>query len=390
MTYFTPTHIEKNFLSSESESKLASYISSTDSKKIIASVGVDYVTPPNANLQCTRGIDYLLTHLEEPLFPRGIMTKKLGHKMEVFDRESILLHFEESNYQDCRISAYPRLTDYKGINLVAPSLIMIDLDLSSLGTKAALNKALKTTLNRIYHTLQTRPTVLWTGNGYHVYLPIKAFVLEEEEVFAKFHNGKLNEPSLSTKFIRFAEAFFTKKKHDPQHRPSVNSCLLRVPGSYNSKNGQKVSVIQQWDGKKDAIQYMLRNFRRCLIQDKLDEVNDRNKKMPNSNNNTSSRTISWIESLLQSPIPDYRKYCLWRILTPYLVNVRKLSNEESYPIIRTWLEKCDSIRRLSFNPKYLLKYYIRNARRIGYYPIAWNALKLENIYLTHSTFGRAI
>ena len=178
------------------------------------------------------------------------MTKKLGHKIEVFDKESILWHFEESNYQDCRISAYPRLTDYKGINLVAPSFIMIDLDLSALGTELALAKALKTTLNRIYKTLQTSPTVLWTGNGYHIYLPIKAFVLEEEEVFAKFQDGKTHGPSLSTKFIRFAEAFFTNEKHDPQHRPSVNSCLLRVPGSFNSKNGQQVSVIQQWDGKR--------------------------------------------------------------------------------------------------------------------------------------------
>jgi hypothetical protein len=76
------------------------------------------------------------------------------------------------------------------------------------------------------------------------------YVLEEEEVFAKFQNSKPTGPSLSTKFIRFAEAYFTNEKHDPQHRPSVNSCLLRVPGSHNSKNGQQVSVIQQWGWKE--------------------------------------------------------------------------------------------------------------------------------------------
>lgn len=293
MTYFPPTHIEKNFLSSESESKLSSSISFRVKKNNHERGGRLRHTPPcNKNtsshdIQGRRCIDFILTRLEEPLFPRDIMTKKLDHKIEVFDEESILWHFKESNYQDCRISAYPRLTDYKGINLVAPSLIMIDLDLSSLGTKAALDKALKTTLNRIYHTLQTSPTALWTGNGYHVYLPIKAFVLEEEEVFAKFQNGKLNEPSLSTKFIRFAEAFFTNKKHDLQHRPSVNSCLLRVPGSYNSKNGQQITVIQQWDGKRAAIQYMLRNFRKYLIQEDLDEVNNRNKRQKNNSSNNT-------------------------------------------------------------------------------------------------------
>jgi hypothetical protein len=311
------------------------------------------------------------------------MTKKLGHKIEVFDKESMLQYFEESNYQDCRISAYPRLTQYREINLITPSLIMIDLDLSVLGTELALDKVLKATLNRIYKTLQTRPTVLWTGNGYHIYLPIKAFVLEEEEVFAKFQNDKYNGPSLSTKFIRFAEAFFTNKKNDLQHRPSVNSCLLRVPGSYNSKNGQQVSVIQQWDGKKSAIQYMLRNFRRYLIQEKLNEVNNWSKKKNKSSNNTSTRTIGWIESLLKTPIQDYRKYCSWRILAPYFVNVRKYSDESSYLEITSWLQICNRTKKLSFNPKQKVRYDIQSARGIGYYPISQNTLKIENICLYH-------
>lgn len=173
----------------------------------------------------------------------------------------------------------------------------------------------------------------------------------------------------------------TNNKHDPQHRPSVNSCLLRVPGIFNSKNGQQIRVIQQWDGKKAAIQYMLRNFRRYLIQERLDKVNDPNKKKYNLHDCTSFHTIRWIESLLQTPIHDYRKYCLWRILTPYLINVRKLSDEESSSVVSRWLDSCNLIKRLSFDPKYLLKYNIRNARRIGYYPISWNALKLENTYL---------
>lgn len=259
---------------------------------------------------------------------------------------------------------------------------MIDLDLC-FGAEIILAKALKTTLHRIFKTLRIRPTVLWTGNGYHVYLPIKAFVLEEEEVFAKFQDGKFNEPNLSNKFIRFAEAFFTNKKHDPQHRPSVNSCLLRVPGSSNSKNGQQVAVIQRWDGKKAAIQYMLRNFRRYLIQEKLDEVNDRNKKKCKPSNNTSSHTIGWIESLLQISLPDNRKYCIWRILAPYFVNVRKYSDENSYLKIISWLQICNRTNKLSFNPKQKVRYDIQSARRIGYYPISQNTLKIENFYLYH-------
>jgi hypothetical protein len=36
---------------------------------------------------------------------------------------------------------------------------------------------------------------------------------------------------------------------------------------------------------------------------------------------------------------------------------------------------------LSFNPKQRARYDIQNARRIGYYPIGWNTLKTDNIYL---------
>jgi hypothetical protein len=385
MTYLASTHVEKYSLLSESTLSSSSLLS--ESKKIIASEGMDYVTPSSVDtlshsIQCNDGVDFILTHLEEPVFPRDIMTKKLGHKIEVFNKKSVLCHFEQSNYQDCRISAYPRLTGYKGINLVAPNFIMIDIDLSVLGTELVLAKALKITLNRIYKILQTRPTVLWTGNGYHIYLPIKAFVLEEEEVFAKFQNGKYSGSNLSTKFIRFAEAFFTNNKHDPQHRPSVNSCLLRVPSTHNSKSGQYVSILQKWDGSKPDIRYVLRDFRRYLIQNQLDEINEQS--MSKAISQVAS--IRWIEQLLQTPVADYRRYCVWRILAPYATNIRKVSDKVAYSVIITWLQKCNSIRKLTFNPRYILKQNIHNARRIGYYPIGWNALKIENSYL-HKLLG---
>jgi hypothetical protein len=55
--------------------------------------------------------------------------------------------------------------------------------------------------------------------------------------------------------------------------------------------------------------------------------------------------------LLQTPIDDYRKNYLWRILCPYLLNIRKLSKEETTVILKDWSAKCDKIRRLDFNPQ---------------------------------------
>ncbi len=74
-------------------------------------------------------LDFILNHLNNPLFPRKIMTRALGHQKEVLDAQEALAYFKASNYEDCRVNAYPSYTEYQGINLTSPSFIMIDLDL---------------------------------------------------------------------------------------------------------------------------------------------------------------------------------------------------------------------------------------------------------------------
>ena len=80
-------------------------------------------------------------------------------------------------------------------------------------------------------------------------------------------------------------------------------------------------------------------------------------------------------------LPDYRKYCIWRILAPYLINVRKLQDEQASYIIREWLKKCNSVKRLSFDVSSRIRYDIQSVRKRGFYPIGWNQLKIENIDL---------
>ena len=74
---------------------------------------------------------------------------------------------------------------------------------------------------------------------------MEGFIIEETDIFAKFidPNGK----DLISKLLQFAEDFLTNKKGDAQHDPSVNSCLVRVPGTINSKCGQ---VIRKKHGSK--------------------------------------------------------------------------------------------------------------------------------------------
>jgi Primase X len=317
------------------------------------------------------------------------MTKRLGYQKEVLDKQSSLKYFRSSNYEDCRVNAYPSFTNFHGINRTPPSFIIIDLDLKDFSySKDKLDGALNNALKRIKDILGGYPTVLWTGNGYHIYQPLEGFVLEEVDIFAEFVGP--NEKDLTSKFIEFAEDFLTNKKGDPQHNPTINSCLVRIPGTINLKCKEEVKIIQKWDGHRPPINYVLRDFRRWLMNEKVEQQRlskEIGKRAPGTNHDHDNKTIRWIEKLVQAPIDDYRKFAIWRILAPYLVNIKGSSTESALSMIRDWLNKCNSLRQLDFNPEYIVKYNINSAKKTGYLPISLEKLKIENSRL-HSIVAR--
>jgi hypothetical protein len=165
------------------------------------------------------GLDFILNHFQEPIFPRKIMTKDLGYQAEVFNKGEALEYFKNSKYKDCRINAYPSFTEYKGINRTPISFLMVDLDLKDFGGeekdssrkkgKMSLEKALNKASGKIKESIDGSPTVLWTGNGYHIYQPVSGFVLEEYETFYEF--TKHLDKDLTSMFIQFAEEYFTTR-----------------------------------------------------------------------------------------------------------------------------------------------------------------------------------
>lgn len=302
------------------------------------------------------------------------MTLMSNGQFSITSKEEIFEKCEQSNFTDCRINAYPEYTGYKGIIRQAPNFIFIDLDLENFGHNIKkLDLVLRKTLKKIAE-YEGFPTVLWTGNGYHIYLPISAIVLDQETIFSKdrFPNlfsvmGKYSNWSVSEVFLKYTEIFFTNGKADPHHKPKYKSCLIRIPGSYNSKLLNKglgkseslVKIIQRWNGRRIHIQYLLKDFRRWLIQEEY------NQKLENKRKNNSRRitklpnTYTWIENLLQTPLKDNRKYCIFHIIIPYLVNVKKLSSEEVFHVIIDWLSTCNRLRALDFNPSIEIRNRIR-------------------------------
>jgi hypothetical protein len=338
------------------------------------------------------GLDFILNHFQEPIFPRKIMTRQLGYQVEIFNKEEALEYFKDSNYEDCRINAYPSFTEYHGINRTPISFLMVDLDLKDFADEKKKGRAiLNKTLQKIKETIGGKPTVLWTGNGYHVYQPVSGFILEEYETFYEF--TKYFDKDLTSMFIQFAEEYFTDYGADRLHNPTMKSCLVRIPGSLNSKcvtkeeqDAAEVKIIQKWDGSRPPIQPLLRYFRIWLIQKKIDDMEELKKQekkhtkfqMMVSKGQESTKTIKWIEKgISEHPLSDHRKYIIWRILSPYLLNVKKLPKEEAYSVMKEWLDKCDKLEKLNFNPKIKIRDGLKGASK-GYFPISMEKLKEEN------------
>jgi non-catalytic primase subunit PriX-like protein len=343
------------------------------------------VTGPVYRPTTIEGLDFILTHFEVPRWPRRISTMLTkGRQILAHNKEEALARFRQANYVDCRINAYPAVySERKGPNRQAPNFIFVDIDRSNFKTESAFDLAVSKIIKNFKDKLpSTQPTILDTGNGCHFYQPIfSPFLLEGLPELIKLQG----EPSKV--FLKFAEQFLSYGKADHSHNPTFKSCMLRIPGSVNSKCDKQVDIKQKWNGNAPAINYLLRDFRRYLIQQKINSrIEERRHTNINKLNaaiiNRNSYTISWIESLLQTPLSDHRKYCIWRILSPYLLNVKKLSNEEAYSIMNYWLDKCNELGRLNFNAKAKIKEGLNGASK-EYYPISLEKLKEENAVLYH-------
>ncbi|MER5174257.1 MAG: hypothetical protein ABJB76_08555 [Candidatus Nitrosocosmicus sp.] len=210
-----------------------------------------------------KNVHFILSHFkgQEYNFPRSIMTLKTKGQIYTENEEEIFQYFLESDFKDCKINGYPFYD--KAANKLYPSFIFIDLDLSLCNTckypKRKLDYILKQTLNKLEKEVNGTPTVLWTGAGYHIYLPIHLCNLNDRETerYPLEFVTPFNEimpyvnNDLTTEFMRFAAKYFTNNQNDYEHNNhSITSCLLLVPETINSKCNFKVKIIQEWDGKE--------------------------------------------------------------------------------------------------------------------------------------------
>ena len=156
------------------------------------------------------------------MFPRTIQTfrtkgqVKIEYESDVISKRKMLEYFKQAGFKDCKINAFPYDTEYTRFdlevkNITAATFIMIDLDLKGpeKKDKERLDMHLKKTLDNLskgFHN-EAHPTVLWTGNGYHVYQPIDGIVFEKVKEFYDFL-PYLDGKDLTTEFLGLPKTFF--------------------------------------------------------------------------------------------------------------------------------------------------------------------------------------
>jgi len=84
----------------------------------------------------------------------------------------------------------------------------------------------------------------------------------------------------------------------------------------------------------------------------------------------------YIEKLFNKPLDDFRKFCIRKIFVPYFVNVRRLPHSEAFNRTKSWLDRCNSISRLNFNPRWRSNYALNNVGT--FYPTRQDRLEYAN------------
>jgi hypothetical protein len=188
-----------------------------------------------------------------------------NRQKEVGDKDRAILYGHRALWEDFRISAF-------GVNQTNPDLIFIDLDARDFVSKKAFKMALTKTLKNIKDKPGGYPAVDWSGRGYHVIQPIDCPVnLDKIEEFAALTiDGDANK-----QFLQFVERYLTGNKSDTGHHAALESCMIRVPGSLNSKCKDagidaEVKILQRWDGRRPDYRLLLGSFYASLVDKRIE------------------------------------------------------------------------------------------------------------------------
>jgi len=428
---------------------------------------------------------FLLSHFDPPVFPRRISTQLSKNKQfAVNSLEEMLRKFEESDFIDCKVNAYNyigqtvadaaaddddaakpsngngngkhsplspysatttttgladavKLIQQRAMAEPIPSVIFIDLD---------QKKYLHKTIRKIKDTFvdeKLEPTVIDSGHGYHIILPVETdpakyyYCPRPDWDKNKLIPGRSNwlasviaqdykygipaNLSPANMFIQFAEDYLTSNKADLGHYPSVRSCMVRVPGTYNSECieegvDSEVKIVNRWNGQqtKAHILFLINKFyyhvkethekrqkmmlkarkKRLRLESSRRfagsrfEIDAKTDALSGAIKHSSGTTMMlnpkltdalimeiahkthwYIELLFQIAVDDFRKRAVTLLFAPYMITIKQMDSEITEQLIFNWLERCSEARLLDFDQIELTQQAINYARDRVYLPL---------------------
>ena len=128
------------------------------------------------------------------------------------------------------------------------------------------------------------------------------------------------------------------------------------------------------DCAQAAIGVGVKNLRRGQLPKQLQGVKTRVIQYVPTPRPRAGKGYEYVEELLKHPVSDGRHRMVWLVLAPYLVNVKKVDDEEAIDKIREFVSVAGETRDL----KRFVEYNVRRARRNGLLPPTYSTLKQEH------------
>ncbi len=128
------------------------------------------------------------------------------------------------------------------------------------------------------------------------------------------------------------------------------------------------------DCAQAAILDGVRNLRKAPFPKQLQQVKSKVLQYVPAQRARTGRGYTYVEELFKHPVSDGRHRLIWLILAPYLVNVKKVEDEEAIEKIRAFVSVAGETGGL----KRFAEYNVRRARRNGLLPPTFSNLKAEH------------
>ena len=123
-----------------------------------------------------------------------------------------------------------------------------------------------------------------------------------------------------------------------------------------------------------AVAEGVKNLKRAVFPRQLADVRTNAMEFVPVQKPRTGRGYNYVDELLKHPVTDGRHRFVWLVLAPYLINVKKVENEEAIEKIRGFV----SVGGETADLRRFVEYNVRRARRNGLFPPTFSRLKSEH------------